>query len=959
MGRKRDAFKAAFLPKGQLAKRSRQREQEALDRLKQAAKLGQELGEGEAEAAGQRLRALHDQVLALAILSAGDPGAAWIGFADLAPAIDKEILLLQELQGQKDGGANDARRATQLLAATRQALAAAQNGCRSLAAARKRKTASKLGSRVDALAGQVDQAAAAKPLSLDTLRAHRDDALLLLREVREAGGRPKAPETQAAASKAVIGDLTQIPAFGKRLESDVKDGQGRSAREDLEQRLAVFDSYYAADTDDDDREAAVHNQAMRLAATTSVVASRVGAELNDPYLVPRIGQSMVAEYAPEMRASLSRGADSDEDADRAIRLAQALVMDDPVGKLMLAKMNPATAVQCIRDMAVVGGVKPSQMLKMLRQQFEMKLASLTLAQVRAGRKQVDKDSKGNFDLSDITGELSPEQFGAMFAVDANDASAPRKDDGSGLEFRAAAGQVHTTGGGDTFGTLAETYLGDAKRWAEIRDLNQVLVHRPDARNGKAAVVQQTDLNSLGQDAALPVGLKLTVPGKLSLLDQLAPYVEAWDEDLEEAEDDDQNVDAAWARKPKKPGKQSGSKAVDLEDDDDAVSPLSAIKPSELRAAAARLTSPRTLDANSIQVPGLGQDHKVRAPLGESGNTDAEQLHGQINDRQYAHLRLLARADAEDRDAVLARTGKTVEEHVLVHLKARYGIDDAKAQRIANGVQAWINKVPLTMTFTGARVFSDTSKNAPTHGEKFKSEVELARGRETQEDVIGRAEQSGGTVGTQGGSKTVTGWKERGENYMRWRRDKDSKEARKDELAFDDQQIYAAANPTFSKTKGSADGNTDGTNYYGDAHFLLKDAVRNRCAFIVRTEAGQVNVQRQDISMLVYDILTKGSNENNKFGVDAKFMDQMLQMATGAATISSVSLTWEVHLYGGFDSSKDAEAIYLSGAVAPDAAERIRKFAAKHGIRCEAIGALPDGLTIKKSATPTAADLSGL
>jgi hypothetical protein len=957
MGKKREKFKAAFLPKGKLAARAGEREQSELQRLKDALALAEELGPGEGEAATKRLGELHQRVLALSILSARDPGAAWIGLGEIAPEIEREILLLQELAGQKDGGPKDARRANQLLAATRQALAAAQNGCRSLAAAGKRKAASKLSLRADDLANRVGQAAGVDPPLLDTLRAHRDEALLLLREVREAGGRPKAPETQAAASKAVLGDLAQIPAFGKRLDSDAKDPQGRTAREDLEQRLAVFDQYYAADVGDDDPDAAVRNQAMRLAATTSVVASRVGAELNDPYLVPRVGQSMVAEYAPEMRASLSRGADSDDDADHAIRLAQALVMDDPVGKLMLGKMNPTTAVQCIRDMAAVGGVDPSQMLKMLRQQFEMKMTSLTVGQVKAGAKQQDNVS-GKFVLEDITGELSPTQFNAMFAVDERDsgASAVRTDDGSALEFKAAAGQVHTTVGGDTFGTLALAYLGDAAKWATIRDLNQVLVQRPDAQNGKAAVVQQTNLKGLGQDDALPAGLKLTVPGKLSLLDQLAPYVAAWDEDLEEAENDEEAVDVAGSRKPKTPTRQ----IVDDEDDgNDSPSSRPLITPDELRAAAGKLTSPRDLDPNSIQVPGLGQDHQVRAPLGESGKTDAEALHGQINQRQYAHLRLLARADEEDRDAVLAKTGKSVEEHVLTHLKVRYGIDDNKAQRIANGVQAWIDKVPLTMTFTGDRVFSDTTKNAPTHGEKFKSEVELSRGREDQEDLIGRSEQTGGTVGTQGGSKVVTGWKkDRGDNYMRWRRDKDSKEARKDELAFDDQQLYGAANPTFDKTKGTADGDVAGKNYYGDAHFLLKDSVRNRCAFVVRTSSEQVNVQRQDVSMLVFDILTKGS-KNDKYGVDVKFMDQMLQMATGAATVSAVSLTWEVHLYGGFDSSKDAEAIYLSSSVAPEAAERIRKFAQQHGIRCEDIGALPTGLTIKNHVVPTTIDLSGL
>lgn len=953
---KRDKFKAAFLPKKNLARRAGAREQEARGRLHAANRLIDELPDNEADAAGKRLDALHEKVDALATLAADDPGAAWIAFGELAPVIEKEIGLLQ-LQAREAAAAGDKRVAAQLLAVTREDLAAAQNGCRALSAARKPKTASKFTARAQKLSAKVDQAAAETPPSLDTLRSHRDEARALLKDVRAAGGRPAEPRTQAAASKAVLADLEQIPVFGKHLGSDAKDAQGRTAREDVEQRLAVFDSYYAADTDDDDDpDAGVRNQAMRLAATASVMATRVGAELNDPYLVPRIGQSMVNEYAPEMRASLSRGADSDDDADKSIRLARALVMDDPVGKLMLGKMNPADAVQSIRDMAEAGGVAPSQMLAMLRQQFEMKVASLTLAQVKAGEKKKDTFAKGNFELSEITGELSPSQFTAMFAVDANDDSPPRTDDDSALEFKAAAGQVHATRRGDTFGTLARTYLGDPERWAEIRDLNQVLVQHPDARKGKAAVEQQVDLTGLGRDDALAAGLKLTVPGKLSLLDQLAPYVEAWDE-----EEDDDGVDAAWERKPRKPKKKKkGSAEVE---DDDLASPLSKITPDQLRAGAANLKSPRDLDPKAIQVPGLGQEHQVRAPLGEGGKkaSEADKLHGQINERQYAHLRLLARADAEDRDAVLARTGKSVEQHVLDHLKARYGIDDAKAQRIAAGVQAWIAKVPLTITFTADRVFSDAKKNAPAFGEKFKSEVELSRGSEDKKDVVGRAEQGGGTVGTQGGSKTVTGWKERGDNYMRWRRDKDAKEARKDVLGYEDQQIYGAANPTFGQTKGdggSGDPAAFGTNYYGDAHFLLKDAVRNRCAFIVRTDSGQVNVQRQDVSMLIYDMLAKGSKAG-KGGLDAKFMDQLLQIATGATTITMPGMTWEVHLYGGFDSSKDAQAIYLADNVPKAAAERIRKFAKKNGIDCEGIGSAPTGLVIKNNVPPTTIDLSSL
>jgi len=193
--------------------------------------------------------------------------------------------------------------------------------------------------------------------------------------------------------------------------------------------------------------------------------------------------------------------------------------------------------------------------------------------------------------------------------------------------------------------------------------------------------------------------------------------------------------------------------------------------------------------------------------------------------------------------------------------------------------------------------------------------------------------------------------------MRWRRDKDSHEGRLDDLAYEDQQIFGAANPAFEKAKGSEQGGAAGgfgKNYYGDAHFLLSDSARNRCAFIVRAAAAKgakVAVQRKNAAMLLYDMLSSEA--------DSQFLDAMLSMANGKDKITVPGLKWEVHLYGGFDITKDAKEIYLPDDIDAKVSKRIEKFATSNGIGFKKIGQKPDGLEILEKQDPKQMELPAL
>jgi len=952
----KEEFKAIFLSKKKLANKLRVRVTDALSELQEARRLAETLPESDWNKALEELDDLENKANDEATKGVSKPGEAWVAMGVLGKEVAQKKNDISQAS-QKDDKGNLASRFNRAFRATQRGIVEARKGTRAISnqgeADRLEKVLSDLSAKVTKVLKAVGTTDPTKE-HCATIEEYRAETDKLLQEVRSAQGLDPQPGTQRAATKAVIAGVTGIKSIGERLNSPKKDAKGRTAMQDLQGRLELFDEQFATDPGKSP-EATKRNNAMRMAAVASVTAERISDDVNDPYLRPRIGKSLIAEYAPEMKDTLAAGDDDEDDAKGAVLLAQALVMDDPITKLMGGKLDPSDAVQRIRDMAAVAGESPSVMFKLLRQQFEMKMGSLTKGEVDRAQKSNDpikgSASTQPFKLSDITGEIDPNQFAAMLELgvvpDLGGVHRPEspewKDDGSGLAFKPASRQMHKVEAKDTFGTLAQKYLGDEKKWEDIRKDNKIVMN-PTTKKPE-------DLQKLDKDAALPAGLMLNVPGNMSLLDQLAPYVKAWDPEEEkketkvEAKKDTKDAKADTKAKPKDynklQAKQKGAPTKITED--------------TLRDAFAKLRSPKDKDPAYTQVPGLGQDHAPRKPLGE----DEQELHGELNPRQYSHLRMLARSDAEDREAILAREGKPVEDVIAQKISARYGkdrVNDALAKKVAKAAEVWIAKVPLTITFSAARLFSDSKKDGPTHGTKYKSEVEFSRGKTDLKDLIGRDKTVKGTVGTQGG--TDTGWKEdRGDNYMRWRRDKDSREGRLDDLAYEDQQIFGAANPAFEKAKGSEQGGTAGgfgKNYYGDAHFLLSDLARNRCAFIVRAAAAKgakVAVQRKNAAMLLYDMLSSEA--------DSQFLDAMLSMANGKDKITVPGLKWEVHLYGGFDISKDAKEIYLSDDIDAKVSKRIEKFATSNGIGFKKIGQKPDGLEILEKQDPKQMELPAL
>ena len=228
----------------------------------------------------------------------------------------------------------------------------------------------------------------------------------------------------------------------------------RKAAEESAARLNVFDSHFAQP--ETDATARRTNQAMRTAAVIKSAASQQAATENDPTLAGKLGSLMVREYGPDLGQS-SKGQ----------KLTQALVIDDPVEKLLTGKIRLEDAVMRVRDQAAMAGVKPSKMLDLLVQQVEMKLGGMNRkTDIEAG--ELQKDAKQSFVLSDLEGELGPDQATAIMGAEGP------KLQSAGLKFSdAAAGQL-------------QALRGEVKAW-DKKELQKKTTPEEPWVNDKAAL----------------------------------------------------------------------------------------------------------------------------------------------------------------------------------------------------------------------------------------------------------------------------------------------------------------------------------------------------------------------------------------------------------------------------------------------------------------------------------------
>jgi hypothetical protein len=886
-------------------------------------------------------------------------------FKALAPLCDKAHDLLVRVNAAADS-ANDKDKQFQLvdlnLAAIRRAALktpnekAAATTLSLLDPLEKRRAALNKLPRPDDLATKLD----------DLLQ----DAVKLLKTAREGIDTEPDPGSAREESRAVLGTMADIDGLDGILDPDLMDMRGRrNAAEESAARLNVFDEHFKNPGTDD--AAQIENESMRTAAVIRAAAQQQARTRNDPTMSHRLGSLMVDEYGPDLKMS-----------DETKALTKALVMDDPIEKLLTGKIRAEDAVQRIRDQAAVGGVKPSDMLRMLRNQFEMKMGSLDMTtdveNVELGNDSVEKTSPGGrksnetqaFVLQDLQGEIDP-----AFVT-----------------------------GNDMFGANGPTFQGNTLKYegrgAAIMDALTKVLAAWDAK--EVAVpdklgAQEPTFSGKGKTPELPKPVTGNVPLTSG---GITP-----------------EMLAKGASGLTRAGDRKTINALNRKTDEVVEKDLTATP--------------------YVTAPGLGQNHSVTGPLDnpegrkpeDRAKSERDALHGALDGREYAHLRMLQRADEEDKKVKSDYKGQqlTPEEVVRKYMADTYGMTANQVDEMLKKVAEAFETVPLTITFTAESMFS-SKKDAPSHGTEYVSDVVYTRGREDASTLIGRGDNIGidssdtmievkqqqidalqgilkdlnktkdeeddvdkikaleerieaqeralkkaqaelvklqkkkqkGPQGEQDPKIGVTGggggdgWKnDRGVNYQRWRPDKDRREGRLDEgMLLDNAQTFGAVNPSFDKTQGSSSDTMDGTNYYGNAHFLLRDTVRGRAAYSVRgagisVGGGKSAVQRTDLMMMLYDMIKGG-------GSNLRYIDAIALLAKGGAKALTTATDWEIHIYGGFDMTKDAEAIYLSSKVEEPVRGRIARFAGKNGIKLST--SIPDGKAVISQGNPVKQEL---
>ncbi|MEO9139459.1 MAG: hypothetical protein ABI345_10380 [Jatrophihabitans sp.] len=320
----------------------------------------------------------------------------------------------------------------------------------------------------------------------------------------------------------------------------------------------------------------------------------------------------------------------------------------------------------------------------------------------------------------------------------------------------------------------------------------------------------------------------------------------------------------------------------------------------------------------------------------------------LNKKQSEHFARLRTEEAGDADNYEGK-GESPRSYVVTKFVARYGLSQPKAESLIDDVLKAFETVPLTLTSKLENLFKERPDKLaePQHGSAYKSEPALMQQAVDVSTLVGKPDRGTKTMSI--GRPDDDFKKGRGENYLRWRRDKDERETGYHGLEADDLPVFAAVNPNFTTTKGGNanlaewdndqgkwTGTTYGANYYGDMHLLLKDSVRKRSTLIARGKKDVLGrrIERTDLTFLLADMFRMGMID---------YVDAMVAGLKKPDVVVLTNMDAEVHVYGGLDMAKDVAAFYLSPvafAATDGAADRCKKFAKGHGITVHDIGSMP-------------------
>ncbi|MCG8928264.1 glycosyltransferase, partial [Lentzea sp. CC55] len=625
-------------------------------------------------------------------------------------------------------------------------------------------------------------------------------------------------------------------------------------------------------------EAATRNDAVALASVVDNVARDMADAFNDPLLKPVFARKIIESQAD--RLHWDGDASSPSMSPEAVRLAGALVSDDPLTSFMRGDVElPAVAAR-VESLAQRAGLDAQTTFDLLRRRYEAEMLSYTMSEIEAGRLRPDAHANGSFELEKLPGEIAPSYF-----LDV-------------VELRKTA-------------TLQRFFGGPERDKPEGREWNN-----KDLALSKTAVQRLDDLRAVlapapaavaaeapAADATTPAAGPWTPPAAL-------PFTAT---DLA-AGRDGLASSAATTSVPPPGSAQAGSLTLRQYEHLRDIRTNRSEGDQALAAAAARRESVKQNLVEKLSVPDLAAAEQVLAKA-EAWFATAPitiSLKGETvfgSDQGAASL-----TQPQARYLPAAEIGlRVVDSAALEALRSKKNDVDAHRAEADRLVAELVQKAQTEDMFRPSPEFK--ALQAEHHHAMAiltASEVDGARTPRQVRYLEGLlAEDPDFAFWTLSNEVNVT----RGDNYTRWRREKDDAESGRRGFGPHEAAVFGAVNVNYDRTKGF-----EGTAGYGETHLLLEPHVRQRSYYTFGTRGPA----RSNVVDLMHDMFEQNHTD---------YVKGIVHNALGLeGMVPQRNLLLETHVYGDVVFGRDvAEVSVPRAGLDPAVRARIEAFAEAHGI----------------------------
>ncbi|MGW6449808.1 toxin glutamine deamidase domain-containing protein [Lentzea sp. NPDC055074] len=645
-------------------------------------------------------------------------------------------------------------------------------------------------------------------------------------------------ETNAPEQRDVLDRVLAIPLARQVFDDEALIRQGQTAHLHAVRGLDVLDGRVArrqADLPDPAQRSggtkpSAHAEALKLAVVAGVVARVAAESFNDPVLTSLFARRIITAHADDLGSP------------EVVRVAAALVSDDPLDALLRGGIDEAAAAARVAEIAERAGLTPQETVELLAWRYEAEMLSYTENEVAHGVLNPDPDTTSNFGLADLPGEISPEYYRRVVRQPESPAWP-----GTTLDLTLtdeAAARIAALRDLVSHGDTAEPSPPADPEVA--RRSRQPIGFGDDDLTGSADRLRTAD------DAIAPPGIPRAAAMTAKQHQRLKEVRSA-------PPDEQRRAEVVWWLQHTLGVVDAGTAARVL-----------------ARAEQWFATAPITISFAARTL--FGSDHKAES-LTASG---AEYLPAS---------RLGVRH-------VDAGTSFDEPEHDLDVLRA-------EAARLETAyADAWYAGDMAVTTGTWQRLLRAraTLRSAEQAESRRPSKARyLAALRESDPSL---------KFWTQANTDPY-----RGDNYPRWRRDKDDLATGRKGFVPGENAVFGAVNLNYRQTRAF-----EGAQYYGESHLLLRQDIRQRAYYSVNSSG----VPRIHLSDLLHDMYLAGRNE---------MVEAVLRNALGLEGITPQGFLFlETHVFGGLRFDRDVAELSLPPADLPDDVRaRVETFAAAHGI----------------------------